>query len=336
MEHVAHIRLVYPHAEGVGGDYYRRTVRLEAFLVFAPLLLRQPGVVARRRVPSLEELSPDLVHSPPGQAVDYAALPPAAAEELHQRSLFALRSPHLEVQVFPVETGGDHTGLPQAQKPDNVVSDLRRGGGGESSQHGAAGERPDEVAYLQIARAEVLTPLGDAVSLVHGDERYRRATGEVHEILRVQPLRGHVEQRILPRGCVFKHCPHLPVGQRAVQIGRRHAGLAKGAHLVLHKGDQRRDNQGDALEDQGGDLKTERLSRAGGHYPHRVAPFKKGVDYLLLTGPEGVEAEILLQRRLLAARQHPAAPEGKATRDSPPLSLNASPPQAAQDRSLSS
>jgi hypothetical protein len=68
-------------------------------------------------------------------------------------------------------------------------------------------------------------------------------------------------------------------------------------HLVLHQGDQRRDDQREVGPHQRGELVAERLARARRHHDQHVAVGQCGVDRLALARPERREAEQLAQRR---------------------------------------
>ena len=187
----------------------------------------------------------------------------------------------------------------QSQQMHDVVANLRRRGGGEGAEHRAAREGFDELAYPQVARAEVLPPLRHAVRLVHGDERDGGVVRELQEVLGLEALRCDVEQRVLPCARVPEDRPHLRERQSAVKEGRLDARLTQRADLVVHKGDQRGDDKGDSLEEQRGNLEAEGLPRPGGHYPHSVSPAEQGVDDLLLPGAEAPEAKVFLEDDVL-------------------------------------
>ena len=57
-------------------------------------------------------------------------------------------------------------------------------------------EVSDEVHDFQIAGAEVLSPLGDAVGLVHGHHGNLRAGRKLQKVIALQPLRGYVDNLV--------------------------------------------------------------------------------------------------------------------------------------------
>ena len=74
------------------------------------------------------------------------------------------------------------------------------------------------------------------------------------------------------------------------------------------RGDQRGDHQGDAGQQQGRHLIAHRFPRSRGHDGQHIPPGQQCVDDLLLTAPEGVIAEILLQNILLCHSRSPLFP----------------------------
>ena len=66
-------------------------------------------------------------------------------------------------------------------------------------------------------------------------------------------------------------------------------------NLVVHQGDERGDNDGNALAHQGGDLVAQRFAAAGGHQHEGAVALDNGVDDLGLVAAEVGIAEGVLQ-----------------------------------------
>src|SRR5207253_1840433 len=77
------------------------------------------------------------------------------------------------------------------------------------------------------------------------------------------------------------------------------AGL-QAINLVLHQGDEGRDDDGGIAAQDGGGLVAERLAAAGGQDDDRVAAVEDGAHGLFLQGPEGVVAPVAFDDALEA------------------------------------
>src|SRR5436190_749879 len=67
-------------------------------------------------------------------------------------------------------------------------------------------------------------------------------------------------------------------------------------HLVLLQRDQRRDDDGRAIDEQRGNLVDRRLAKAGGHDRERVMSLEHELDDLLLPVAQRFEAEALARQ----------------------------------------
>ena len=66
-------------------------------------------------------------------------------------------------------------------------------------------------------------------------------------------------------------------------------------HLVLHQGDERGDDQRDAVPQEGGDLETDRFAASRREDGEYIPSCKRFPDDLLLHGPEAFVAPIGFQ-----------------------------------------
>ena len=80
------------------------------------------------------------------------------------------------------------TRIDQAEQLDHLGAHSLGCRGGEGDHGRANGKRRDERSDAQIRRPEILTPLRHAVSLVDGDQGYRRPRGELLEPRILEPL----------------------------------------------------------------------------------------------------------------------------------------------------
>ena len=109
---------------------------------------------------------------------------------------------------------------------------------------------------------------------------------------RGEPLRCYVQEpQLTSQGGIDRRA----VGRRVLlRVDERHALVAARAQsldLVLHQGDERRDDYREVIRDEGGQLVAERLPEARGHDDESVAPGQRSFARLTLAWPERLEAE---------------------------------------------
>ena len=235
-------------------------------------------------------------------------------EKAEQLRVPVLRPAHLEVEIRPVKARGDLIGRLQVEQAHDVAADRLRCRRGERAQARPNGQPFDERLDLQIAGAEILPPLADAMCLVDDDLRNLRMAGKVEKQLRQQAFRRDIDDLVNAISRVLKRQHKLARRERAVKIGRAHAVLQKRADLVAHQRNQRRNDERHAREHERRDLVAERLARARGHDGHHVSPGEDRRDDLLLPRPEIVVAKDLAKRLPRRVHRRHAAPPSCLTR----------------------
>jgi hypothetical protein len=206
-------------------------------------------------------------------------------------------------EVRPIEPGHDGAGLRNPERGADVAHDLGRGRGSQA-EHALGTDFPAELRQLQVVGTEVVSPLGDAMSLVDREERDGRPLEEGQEALVVEPLRRDVQQ--LQRAAVQLPGDLLDLRrrQRRVQPRRRDPPPSQGIDLILHQGDERGHDQRDPGLSQGGQLVTEGLASAGRKYPQRGAVDLERPQHLALSRPEAREPETLPQELIIGHGGH--------------------------------
>jgi hypothetical protein len=184
-------------------------------------------------------------------------------------------------EVRAVEVSDEDERLAQPQLGADVLAHLRGRRRGVAV-NGGAGEPVAQLAQLPVLGTEVVTPVADAVRFIDRERAHVHAAEQRAERRRRQALGRDEEQaqRAVER-TGFDRALLVRRG-RAVQRRRGHAGRDERVDLVLHQRDERRDDDGQSVEEQRRRLEAERLSRAGGHDQERVAPGEHGVDGLPL------------------------------------------------------
>ena len=80
----------------------------------------------------------------------------------------------------------------------------------------------------------------------------------------------------------------IPLLFRKTGVERRGGNVAgiQTIHLILHQGDQRRNDQRQAGQNGGRQLIAKGFPLAGGHHGHGIATGQHGIDHLPLAGAE--------------------------------------------------
>ena len=290
----AHVGLVDAHTEGVGGDNHARLAALPAVLDGAARLPLHPGVVGLRGDPVAAQEGRQVGRRLAPPHVDDAASLDLAAN-LQQYAELVLRLPEHIIQVGPHEGGADQVGRAEGQLLLDIFRHLRGGRSGQGNHRHAA---PDLLAKLrnpQIIRPKVVSPLRDAVRLVHHQEADIHLLQAGLEDRGVQALGRHVEELVVTVDSVVQRDVDLP--RRHARIDRQRLDAAPGEvlHLVFHQRNQGRNDNRNPLPHQRRHLETEALAPARGQDGQRVPARQRRRNNLLLLGPEGVVPPISFQ-----------------------------------------
>ncbi len=114
-----------------------------------------------------------------------------------------------------------------------------------------------------------------------------------HEPLAGQPFRSDIEQLESAFAKVVVDFSGLRRREAGVEPGGGHASAGQVVDLVLHQGDQRGDDHGQAVEQERRELVAEALAAAGREDGQARPAFKQRGDHPLLALAEPVKAEDL-------------------------------------------
>ncbi len=220
----------------------------------------------------------------------------------------ALEWDHVERQVRPVEARAHDERIAKTQPRADLLGHLLGRGRGARHHDGRA-QPVDHSAQAQVVGPEVMAPLGHAVGLVDDEEIDRPRLERGQEDWRREPL-GRAEHD--PR-LAAAHCVQCGRDRPLVHSRRDHrrgvAAEQQPAVLVCHQRDQGRDDDGQLLRRDAGQLVAEALPPAGGHHDEAVAPLERGLDRLALAGAERVVPKVREQRiRIAGAVVGPRGP----------------------------
>ena len=218
--------------------------------------------------------------------------------------LIAHLLPDLIVKVRAVERAFKLLGVGHSEVGLDVYPHLVGSGGREGyhrdvphvARHGYLLQRGLDVAVLGT---EVVSPLRNAVSLVHGYERDLERLEERQVVLLVERLRSHIEQLRLAALDVALHAVYRRAVERGVEVMGHRVVLAVAIddiHLVLHQGYKGRHHDSGAFHKQRRQLVAEALASSCGHEHKGVVTLQEVGDDGFLVALEGIEAKIFLQR----------------------------------------
>ena len=299
VDHEAHVGLVYAHSEGYGGNYHLDVLHQEGILVVGTHLGLQSGMV-RQGLYTIElQQVGYLLNLLAAETVDDSGLAGILLDVADDVLLRLHLVTDLVVEVGPVEGGFEDLRAGDAEVLQDVALDLRGSRGGQGDD-GRTAYGLHQGADAAVLRTEIVSPLGDAVGLVHGVEGYLHAPQKVHVLVLGEGLRRHVEDLGLAGQQVGADLLHLHPVERRIEEMCHAAGARVEApekvHLVLHQRDERGDDYGSPLHHERRELVAQRLATSRGHQYEGVTSSDQMHDDIFLIGLERVVAEEFLQR----------------------------------------
>ena len=292
MIDVADVCLVDAHAKGNGRDHDAAVRSHPPVLNVRSLRALHAGVVGTSGETGALQVRRYPLRRPLQRHVDDRRARLPRPQPLQQQRIPLCRRDRrgAQLQVRAIEACHKRTLALDAEAGADILDHGRRGRGGEG-QDPLDAQIARSFGQLQVVRPKVVAPLGDAVGFIDGEERDLRSFELREEPLVVEPLGGHVQQLEKTRAEPFGDLACFRKGKRGVQPGRLDAPAAQKVDLVLHQRDERRDDQGDTLQRQGGKLVAERLAAAGREDGQRRLPGQQRLDHRPLAGAELREAK---------------------------------------------
>ncbi len=297
MDHVAHVGLVDAHAEGDRGDDHLDALHQEVVLILGARRGIHARMIGARTNPVGGEQLGELLDLLAAQAVDDAALALVLLDEADDVAVDVVLGPDLVVEVRAVERRLEDRGVAHAEVLLDVELHFGRGRGRERDQRRRA-DLVDDRTDAAVLGAEVVAPFRDAVRLVDGIERDLDLAQEGDVVLFGERLRSEVEQLGLAVEHVLTDLLHGGLVERRVEEVGDARLLGEGAHgvdLILHQGDQGRNDDGHALHEQRRQLVAQRFAAARRHQHKRILSFEHVADDRLLIPLERGEPEVGLE-----------------------------------------
>ena len=261
-----HVGLVNPHTECIGGYHHPAFARLPAFLSLVLHVVVQSGMIEGRCDSMAGNQFRYLTGTFPVTGIDDGGTV-HTFQYVNQflGLVFGVADNIGKVLPFKAHAEG-LCPFPEAQLHLNVFDYLRCGGSGQC-QYRDIGEHLADVGNLQIGGAEVVPPLGDAMRLVHRNHADLHASELGLEDFRVQSFGGDIEEFVIAEDAVFQ-CHHDFFACHAGVDGQcLDASFAEVAHLVLHQGYQRGNDQTQSFLAQCRYLEGDGFPSSGWHEP---------------------------------------------------------------------
>jgi len=192
--------------------------------------------------------------------------------------------------VGPVETAAEDLRILQSEALDDLVPGPLVGSSGQADSRNA-GKTFVQHGKLPIIRPEVVAPLGHAVRFVYREKADLGTPDKRLHALGQKAFGRDVEEVQLAVQKTLLDLALNLIGQGGIQKGSSNAQLKQGFDLILHQGDQGRNDDARAGTDQGRNLIAERLAAAGGHQYQRIAPRRQVIDDGALLAAKSFVAE---------------------------------------------
>ena len=245
-----HIGFVNAHAKGIGRDHHVPAVISKILLVALALRVGETGVIARDGDAVFQQKFIDGFHFFARRTVHNPGHSAVVLQKLQQRRVLLGRLCDGVVQILAVKTRDLNVWILQLQHRADIFAHMGSRCCGKGANHRPLRKSIQKFWNGQIAGAEILPPLRDAVGFIHGDHGDIHAHCDRDKARREQSLRGHVDDSVFSPRRVAQREVELTLCQRAVQIGGGDAALNQRLHLILHQGNQRRNDQRHAIHHQ--------------------------------------------------------------------------------------
>ena len=247
MDHRANRRFINPQAECDRSHQHAHLVRHPTLLI-APARSRihLPVIRRGRQAPVFQKVD-CLFHFVDGGRVNNHAAFGVAVQGVHQHSRLLYRITFADdvTQVRPVKAGNIFIRSTQLKLRQNVMPHMPSSAG-RKRRNGMIGKVPAQPVQLPVFRTEFVSPLGNAVSFVDGEERDGNFLQPSDGVAPRQPLRRKIEQPVSSCARLLNHARLLLVAEGAIEHRRRDPHLRQLRRLILHQRNQRRNHHGSA------------------------------------------------------------------------------------------
>ena len=296
MDNKTHVGLVYSHAESDGSHNHINAFHQKVVLRLRPRCAVQAGVIRLGLNVIGLQYGRKLFHLFARKAIDDAAFACMLPDEHDDVAFHLLRfGAHFVVEVGAIERAFKLLCIANAKTFLNVRAHFV-GGRGRKGNHGGVSDTRNGWSDVAIFGAEVVSPLRNTVRLVYGIERNLDGLQKLHVLILTQRFGCNVQKLRCAALNVVHNLLNGGLVKRRVEV-MGHATVFAHAvhhvHLVLHQGDEWRDNDGRSFHQERRQLVAQAFSATSGHQHKGVVTRKKVADNGLLVSFKRVETKVL-------------------------------------------
>ncbi|MPM52247.1 hypothetical protein SDC9_99004 [bioreactor metagenome] len=167
MDHIAYIRFVDTHPESICSNYDPHLVIYESFLALQPFIAVEARMITDCTYTASADLIANRFNFLASGTVDYARDIRKFFNVVKQIFCLICRMFDLKKEILTVKPRHNRKWRSKFKLVDNVIPNLRSCSRSKRSNNGAMPQRCYSRCYVEIGRAEVMSPLGDTVCFVN-------------------------------------------------------------------------------------------------------------------------------------------------------------------------
>ncbi len=151
-----------------------------------------------------------------------------------------------------------------------------------------------KIFNLHITRSEIMSPLTHTMSFIYGYKSDFYLGDDIQKFLIMETFWGDVDKFNREFAWIsdfFQDIALLLEGDSRIDANRRNSFFSKFINLIFHERNERRNNNGYAIQSDSRNLIRETFPATRWHKYHRIVARKYALYNLFLTFTKGIETE---------------------------------------------
>ena len=235
VDDISDVGFIDAHTKSIRGHDHRKSVIDKVLLAFLSGLRVHSRMVFYYRNPSLPQKFIHFVHIFPCGTIDDSTLLRVVFYIFHNKIVFLPDVLDPIIQVLPVKSRHHELRILQAQHTDNNLLDFFRSRGRKCTENRPALQSVHKINDLQIAGAEILSPLGNTMRLIHRDHGNLCLCDKLPKLPCFQSLRRHIDNLVDTLCRIIQCLGNLRFRKRGIDICRPDSCRIQCFHLILHQ-----------------------------------------------------------------------------------------------------